>query len=142
MQLHLLSSSWPLISPRGWAAVSILVGLFACCAKDRAAEPAKEAVPSLSPELMAAWNKAGAEVGWMAVGRNGFKVWNEWHPDIKGKKGQVPAFRFSDWKVGIVGNLPQPQQPFGLDLGTSGITDAGLKEVAELKNLHSLCLAG
>ena len=117
-------------------------------------------VQELPAELVAAWKKAGARVGWMSADQLVLKF----REGAEGKKGEVPAFRFPRWTAGVVAKLPQPQTAFGLDVQpdagngrgpegagrieelcnrwTSGtqVTDAGLKELAGLKSLQSLDL--
>ena len=99
--------------------------------------------PELPADLVAAWKKADARVGWMSVDRFGGFGW--FREDTEGKKGEVPAFAFFDWTAGVVAKLPQPQTVFGLDLSFTGdfaapLTDAGLKELTGLKSLQSLNL--
>ena len=95
-------------------------------------------VQELPADLIAAWKKAGARVGWM-------KPDNEWLvlffcEDAEGKTGLIPAFRFPEWTAGMVAQLPQPQTAFGLDLHNTSVSDAGLKELAGLKSLRALDL--
>jgi internalin A len=40
-----------------------------------------------------------------------------------------------------VAKLPPPQEAFGLHLGDTKVTNAGLKELATLKTLHTLVLS-
>src|SRR5947207_9619564 len=54
-------------------------------------------------------------------------------PEKKGVAGDLPAFRFSTWKEGLLAELPAPATAFGLSLGFTVGTDAGLKELAGLK---------
>jgi hypothetical protein len=56
---------------------------------------------ALPPELVAAWKKAGADVGWMRVNESGIL---RFLSDKAGKAGDVPAFRFSSWKKGVLGD--------------------------------------
>ena len=60
------------------------------------------------------------------------------------KKSEVPAFRFNLWRDGVVAKLPPPQTAFGLvPRGATGfgrVTNAGLKDLAALKSLHTLDL--
>ena len=58
----------------------------------------------------------------------------------KPEAGAIPAFRFLKWKDGVVAKLPVPEAPIGLDLSKTELMDAGLKELANLKNLTSLSL--
>ena len=34
----------------------------------------------------------------------------------EGKEGELPAFRFGEWREGVLSQLPPPGQAFGLDL--------------------------
>ncbi len=54
----------------------------------------------------------------------------------------IPAFRLTNWQEGVLAKLPQTQVPFGLDLGDTDVTDAGLKELAGLMSPQSLNLGG
>ena len=82
----------------------------------------------------------------------------------QGNEREVPTFRFREWRPGVLGRLPLPQQEFGLslpqatnaglrelaemdflqllDLSQAPVTDAGLKELAGLKSLKTLYLSG
>ncbi len=84
---------------------------------------------------MNAWKKGGAKVGWQS--NAGFR---EAQPKDTGNKGDVPAFRFSAWKDGLLVALPAPEQAFGLALYSTSLTDTGLKEIARLKQLRILNL--
>jgi WD40 repeat protein len=53
-------------------------------------------------------------------------------------KEDVPAFGRKQWKANLVATLPQPERAFGLFLWQSDIDDAGMKELARLKQLHTL----
>src|SRR5262249_7968763 len=96
----------------------------------------EDAPKPLPAEVHAAWVKADASVGWMANDRDGATF----REGVEGKKGEVPAFRLWRWTGGAVGKLPQPQQAFGLDLSQLNVTDAGLKELVQFKNLQLLVL--
>ena len=93
-------------------------------------------VQELPAELVAAWEKADARVGWMSADQ----FFLNFREGVEGKKGEVPAFRFRTWTAGVVAKLPQPQTAFGLDFTNAQVTDAGLKELAGLKSLQSLNL--
>ncbi len=54
----------------------------------------------------------------------------------------MPVFQFSEWEEGVLVKLPDPGAPFGLCLNLTKVTDAGLKELAGLKSLQALYLAG
>ena len=114
-------------------AIPLLLAVFAGIG--RTDDPAAQKLPA---ELVAAWEKAGARVGWMADDQFGCPRPRE---GAEGKKGEVPAFRFWKWKAGVMAQLPQPQTAFGLYLTETQVTDAGLKELSGLKSLQSLDLA-
>src|SRR5262249_6602542 len=79
----------------------------------------------LPPEIVKAWTDAGARVGWMRRTIWGYDQFQE-----QGEAGAVPAFGLSPWKEGVLAKLPDPGAAFGLDLYTTQVTDAGLKELA------------
>jgi len=104
----------------------------------RAEQPAKKDLPEPLPkELVEAWKRAGADVGWMRA--NGFGLL-KLVPEKERAAGDLPAFSFSDWKNGVVPNLPAPAPAFGLHLLGSKVRDVGLKDLAALKNLQALNL--
>ena len=83
--------------------------------------------PAMPPaDLVAAWTKAGATVGWMYADLRLSLLFRE---GVEGKPDEVPAFQFRKWTGGVVGQLPQPQRAFGLCLRGTQVTDAGLKEL-------------
>ena len=124
------------------------------------------AAPQPLPEsIVKAWKEAGAKVGWVRVNLGGITQWVE---EEDGKAGDLPAFSFPD---GFLENhqkkLLAPASPFGvsltyraefgdaglkelaelknlqvLDLTYTGVTDAGMKDLAGLKNLQTLWLSG
>jgi hypothetical protein len=99
------------------------------------AEDKKDLPQPLPDNIIKAWKEAGATVGWMKVEPSGGLSFVE-----KPEAGAIPAFRFLKWKDGVVAKLPVPEAPFGLDLSKTELMDAGLKELANLKNLTSLSL--
>ena len=82
-----------------------------------AQEPTKEPVRP-APEVIAAWEKAGATFILVAE--------------------DVPLFFFSFFATGKLNVLPPPEVPFRLRL--QSVTDAGLKELVGLTQLQSLNL--
>ncbi|MEI7688207.1 MAG: hypothetical protein WCL32_24645 [Planctomycetota bacterium] len=101
-----------------------------------AGQPEKNGLPRPLPEnIVKAWKDAGATVGWMKVDESGILSFLE-NPEA----GAVPAFRFLKWKEGVVAKLPVPESSFGLYLSKTEVMDAGLKELANLRTLASLCL--
>ncbi len=102
------------------------------------------AQPQPLPEsVVDAWTAAGAEAGWMRSRSVSlfpeFDVFLFLESDL-GEPGDIPAFRFSIWPEGGLSRLPVPASPFGLDLPSTGVTDAGLAELAGLTNLQALDL--
>jgi hypothetical protein len=115
----------------------------------RAGAPAgkAEVAKPLPQDVVTAWRKAGAEVGWLRAERyrdfDGVLVFEGYFrfvPEQKGKPGDLPAFRFTSWQPGCLAKLPSPATAFGLDLVGSGVTAAGLKELSRLKSLQALDL--
>ena len=98
----------------------------------------KEAPKPLPREIVKAWRGIGANVGWMKMdlGDNGptFQVEGE----IRG----MTVFQFTEWKEGVLAKMPDPGVPFGLCLNLTKVTDAELKELAGLKSLQAMYLAG
>src|SRR5438270_3236639 len=102
---------------------------------------AQDAPKPLPAPVRAAWEKAGAEVGWMSRPRGRYGV--EFRPGVgEGKPGEVPAFRVRRWQAGVLAKLAAPEQAFGIDLSETKVTDAGLKELAGFKHLAALSLGG
>jgi Leucine-rich repeat (LRR) protein len=101
---------------------------------------ASQPVPRLlADDVVGAWAEAGTHVGWMRRARlrtSGTLAFTT----KKETPGDIPAFRLARWRSGGVPKLPPPGVPFGLYLKGLQVTDAGLKELAGLKNLQSLDL--
>jgi hypothetical protein len=118
-----------------------------------------ESTPRISPEVLAAWTKAGADVFWTA--KNRFPV-----PEFRNiaEEGDMPLFSFlarpkEGWEKlptvkgpfvlnfgGKVGDadirgLSNHQQVQDLYLPSTAVTDEGLMEVASLKQLQALILS-
>jgi len=101
-----------------------------------AGQSEKNDLPRPLPEnIVKAWKDAGATVGWMKVDESGILNFLE-----KPEAGAIPAFRFLKWKEGVVAKLPVPETSFGLYLSKTEVMDAGLKELANIRTLGSLCL--
>jgi hypothetical protein len=119
----------------GWVGVTLLALLRADVTTGAGDQAAPKPLP---PEVVRAWEKAGAEVGWMGSVEAGvlrFRAGDE------GKAGEVPGFRFV-WKAGVLPKLAPPAAPFGLDIGLAfKVKDADLKELAALKHLQMLSLS-
>src|SRR6516162_4261566 len=120
----------------------VAFAVFAVCGFGILADPPsakKDPRKHLPPEIVAAWKKAGAEVGWMPVDE--FRM-TLFRPANAGVAGDLPAMSFSypSYKEGVLANLPIPADAFGLDFTSTLLTDAGLKELARLKSLGVLNL--
>ena len=104
-----------------------------------AGDPAAAAPPKPLPEeVRTAWEKAGAQSGWLGV--TGFRRLIFRPGTEKAQEGDVPTFKFYKWHPGELAKLPPPEAAFGLDLSNTKVTDAGLKELADLKQLQVLFL--
>lgn len=108
--------------------------LWLCAAATCAQGPAAK---ELDAKVVAAWKKAGAQAGWYGQGADGF--WQFTQAQQKGPAA-LPGFRWGRFQPGVIDNLPAPATPFALVLETSGVTDAGLKELAGFQNLQTLNL--
>jgi tetratricopeptide (TPR) repeat protein len=100
-------------------------------------------------ETSAYWKHAGAEVGWMQVGKFACKFASSFF--LAENEGfflrknvgadDLPAFQFLSWTEGVLATLPAPSA-FGLDLHGTQVTDAGLEELARFQTLQALNLGG
>ena len=93
---------------------------------------------TLPEDIVAAWKKAGAQVGWLRAMPGLASL--QFVREKEGKPGDLPAFHFAVWPEGRLAKLPAPAPAFGLDLRRTQVTDAGLKELAGLKSLQALDL--
>ena len=96
-----------------------------------------------SPELIAAWEKAGFEAGWMRLHDDSLECTTSL--DALDVSTAVPAFAFKNIWVSMPSDtfksLPVPGGEFGLSLVLSGITDASFKDVAKFQQLTLLNLS-
>lgn len=112
-----------------------------CLCASRAVDTASDLLDELTPEVVKAWQEAGAEVIW--VGKDSetghlFETYlTTWDADCI----TLPCFRIRVWKPRLLQKLPQPAKPFALDLSHSNITDADLRELAALSRLTWLSFA-
>src|SRR5579871_6949652 len=96
---------------RGAATFATLLLLTASGGEFLSAPLPRAKVQPLPPELVAAWKKAGAQVGWM----RSMGLWLLYLDVGEGKPGDVPAFLFRTWPGdGVLSRLPPPQRAFGL----------------------------
>ena len=102
-----------------------------------AQEPTKEPGRP-APEVIAAWEKAGAKFGWTSVDESGRQAFLS--DKEKPVAGAVPAFYVEIFPTGKLKALPPPEVPFYL--AGSKAHDAGLKELAGLTQLQGLALGG
>jgi hypothetical protein len=107
--------------------------------QQREAEARRQAELSraLPGEIVAAWTKAGAKVGWLRPKRGVLRFVTE----EPAEAGDLLAFKFDRWTDGLLARLPVPAVPFGLDLSNTEVTDAGLGELARLSGLQALSLS-
>jgi internalin A len=97
----------------------------------------------LPEKVVETWRNAGFQVGWLRVEASGLMMFV---PADAGKAGHLAAFGYDrDRKELALAKLPDPGQPFALDLGGSAqarveVTDAALKELAGLRSLQALDL--
>jgi hypothetical protein len=126
--------SWRL--PRPWVGAPLLALFCLPAAADQ--PPSKGDRPKpLSADVAEAWQKAGAEIGWMNMDEHaGFHSRGK----DEGQSGEVPAFRFTVWPAGA-DNLPQPPRAFGLNHADTQMTDAELKVLAGWESLQALNLS-
>ena len=106
----------------------------------RAAEPKKDDPAMPSKEVVAAYAKLGFKLTWS--GSNYNSAWFD-YSDKELVADAVPTFiakRETDVNDDLLKRLPAVEQPFGLILYLSGITDGGLKHLAKHKTLVSLNL--
>src|SRR6516164_3739185 len=90
------------------AALSMLLGTSR---SPHAARALKETPMPLPDDVVKAWKKAGAVVGWMGHRWNGDLEFSAVDPK---PNHPIPAFNFNAWKNDIVAKLPPPAAPFGI----------------------------
>ena len=94
---------------------------------------AKEA--AIDAEVVAAWKAAEAKFGWLYpwAGTMQFTYERPVQPIL------IPTFSMYAGALARLKDLPAPQVPFGLDLGSSW-TEADLKVLVRFKHLRALTL--
>ncbi len=129
-----------------WRHLAILAALASCgLGVFAGAEPDKnDAQRPLTPEIAKEWGGAGAGVGWMKDvpprPTGGYEYWKPFSEKVE--PGAMPAFRLSREKEAALAKLPDPGVAFGLDLHCWAGKDAELKKFARLKSLRSLNIGG
>src|SRR5262245_45057816 len=96
----------------------------------------KDPPKPLPEEIVKQWRGAGAESGWMKVIFDTKRRLTDFRAQEIGEPGQIPAFRFPSKAEPTLATLPDPGVAFGLELSLTRMTDAGMKDLAELKNLR------
>ncbi len=124
-------------APKGLVALALLA-TFCPAGVAVPRRTSNHAPKPLPAQIVAAWKKAGAEVGWVSVESSS---WITFLSEKQGVAGAIPAFRFSSWKAGVFAALPAPPAAFSLDLSLTRVTDAGMRELAGLNGLQDLRLA-
>src|ERR1700676_1452053 len=108
-------------------------------------QPTSPLPDPLSPAIVAVWEKASAQAGWLELNFQE-STGRVCPPDRdtvlrfgeQGKEGEVPALWFKEWRPGVLGRLPLPERGLGLSL--MGVTNTRLKELAEMDSLLLLDL--
>jgi hypothetical protein len=104
----------------------------------------KPVAKKLDPQVIAAWQNAGCEIGWYGRTRDG--GWQY----TTGKPEDDNALAALWWNPQIdpvsLRKLPAPNAPVGLFLGSAPslpqLTDAGMKEIARFKTVRHLAISG
>src|SRR5689334_11713323 len=88
------------------------------------------------PEIVKEWRTAGAGLGSTGSHMDGSPGRGR-SPIEAVDSERIPAFDlgYTRWKEGRIATLPDPGEPFGLDLFLAPITDDDLKELAGLTSL-------
>lgn len=96
------------------------------------------------PEILKAWQDAGADTGWMKdvppQQMRGYEFWSPFRKDSE--PSAIPAFRFHPDKEDALSKLPDPGVAFGLDFHCSQVNASWLKYLRRLKSLRSLNIGG
>ena len=121
---------------KGWLAVSLLT-LSAVYANKAGAVPVPPT--AIGPDVIAAWEKAGATLGWMGVDRWGRLAFRD-DPEER-QPDDLPAFQVHDWARGVVEKLPSPQVPFALSLEGLSLNGDDLRELTFHRRVQALDLA-
>ncbi|MEZ6142825.1 MAG: hypothetical protein R3B84_19860 [Zavarzinella sp.] len=98
----------------------------------------------LADEIVRAWEKAGAMIGWMKVDSFGHINFHN-----EQEHGAIPAFSFKYWNNEAIDSLPPPRKPFGISIVDNGLdeirkgfSDRSAIKLIRFKNLRFLQLAG
>jgi internalin A len=121
-----------------YPAVLAVVASCALVVYTSANDEKNEALKPLPRETLKAWRGIGANVGWMKMDLGD----NRPTFQVEGQTQGITVFQFNEWKEGSLAKMPDPGAPFGLGLNATKMTDEGLKELAGLKSLQAIYLAG
>jgi internalin A len=123
-----------------WHYPSVLAVLASCAliVYASANDEKNEALKPLPRETLKAWRGIGANVGWMKMDLGD----NRPTFQVEGQTKGITVFQFNEWKEGVLAKMPDPGAPFGLGLSLTKMTDEGLKELAGLKSLQAVYIAG
>jgi Leucine-rich repeat (LRR) protein len=118
------------------ACIAALMFFLSCVGNASAASDPKP----LPNNIIFAWEKAGAQFGWLNLDEQGEEYLTV--GSLTGQPGEIPEFNFSfqRWTPGVFGQLPAPNQNFGLDLSASDISDTDLVELSRFTHLQILNL--
>ncbi len=125
-------------------AVLLSVGIGAVISiAPQSSSPGQELVkvpPRPAPEVIAAWEQAGAEFGFVSV-----NIWGElfWRSGkTKSVAGDTTVFHVTKFPIGHLATLPEPDAPYGLLLDGFDLTDEELMQLANFPRLQTLALRG
>src|SRR6476660_7551917 len=117
-----------------WSIAMIVSGQVGALALEPPIQPARP-----SPVVIAAWEKAGAQFGWIVSDQWGNE---EWRADAQKPEIVRPSICLAPaFSIPEVQSLPSPDVPFGVRLQVRRGTDLDLSVLANLKQLQWLILA-
>src|SRR4051794_33626042 len=91
------------VAMRSCGALLGLAALLGLQSQGQAQQKQPAAPQSLPDKIVKAWTAADAKVGWLRAQKSGFL---EFVSDKESKPGDVPAFRISPWREGVIAKLP------------------------------------
>jgi hypothetical protein len=99
-------------------------------------DPPEEPRP-LAPKVVAAWRASGAKILW----QSGQQIFDKM-PDLRPFPEMLPclSYRTARFNAGPAAALPEPNEPFSLNLFGCDLTDDSVKQLARFKNLRRLDL--
>ena len=116
----------------------IFAGIAICILFSNTTAKAQE-LATFRPEVAAAWQKAGAEICWLA--RTGNDGWH-WTTAKPASKNAWSCMRFAPKKpMPDFGKLPVPDVPFALFVGQSDLNNADMKQIARFQTVVYLSIS-